>query len=594
MIINPTYQSPKPYNNQLFRPAMRFRKTGFDSVSFKGITPVLKRETVLSVESVAEAYKNIMEILSRKTEKGIENIEKEFADFSFGRGLTFHNCGDKQASIAIRVPDGKTGRDFLKIVVKQGRSFFKERNVLESFTLKDYNKLLKDDNPNSVFVFPKEIVQAAHDAQRETVFQKVLEDLDFSMLKFRKYLEKVKDVDLKPQVAQLKNTDLINLSDINKFYSKADETLKKLPHKLSLKLKSEYCDYKMQTGQADFILKNIGKDNLQMSFKKLQHADGANLLRLMIFDANDNIAGGFLIKNEKYLVANFNPKNYAVIPPKLTFFDDNSANEIMPQFSENLHLYKQKLADFNEFLSKKVSQRTLENFVVPDEKIMKISEEIHQIALDLAEKFKSYSSVGLSKLKNSYSGWNKGSAQKGFTFKTSDDETLSILKMKGGEDDDILRLCFSKNNQNKYFLINNGMVVKNFNEKYPSLLPEIFKYYRSDEISDSDVYSVLEKALESMHNFKTYVDNPPVINKPLSSKSSKPKIVREKLVETSDARPLKKIKLSQTKDYKNLMKECKTKFGEAMLNAEDNLENFNKTMAEIQRKINEFFQKSDN
>ena len=42
------------------------------------------------------------------------------------------------------------------------------------------------------------------------------------------------------------------------------------------------------------------------------------------------------------------------------------------------------------------------------------------------------------------------------------------------------------------------------------------------------------------------------------------------------------------------MKECKTKFGEAMLNAEDNLENFNKTMAEIQRKINEFFQKSDN
>ena len=66
MIINPSYQAPKSYNNQVFRPAMRFRETGFDSVSFKGIAPVLKRETVLSAESVAEAYKSIMEILSRK------------------------------------------------------------------------------------------------------------------------------------------------------------------------------------------------------------------------------------------------------------------------------------------------------------------------------------------------------------------------------------------------------------------------------------------------------------------------------------------------------------------------------------------------
>lgn len=45
MIINPSYQAPKSYNNQVFRPAMRFRETGFDSVSFKGIAPVLKRET---------------------------------------------------------------------------------------------------------------------------------------------------------------------------------------------------------------------------------------------------------------------------------------------------------------------------------------------------------------------------------------------------------------------------------------------------------------------------------------------------------------------------------------------------------------------
>ena len=318
----------------------------------------------------------------------------------------------------------------------------------------------------------------------------------------------------------------------------------------------------------------------------------------MTFDTNGDVAGGFLIKDEKYLVSNFNPKNYAVIPPKLTFFDENSAKEIMPQFSEYLNLYKQKLADFNEFLSKKISEKTLENLVVPDEKILKISEEIHQIYSYLSEKFKSYSHVALSKLKNSYSGWNKGALQKGFIFKTGEDETLFVLKMKGGEDDNILRLCLSKNNQKKYFLINNGMVVKNFNEKYPSLLPEVLKYYRSDELSNSDIFSVLEKSLNSMQDFKNYVDNPPVKQKslaalkPIKHKEPKSKAVKVKPVKISVEKPVKEIKLSNTKDYKDLMRECKNKFADAMLNAENNLENFNKTMIEIQKKITDFFSKS--
>lgn len=587
MIINPSYQAPKSYNNQVFRPAMRFRETGFDSVSFKGIAPVLKRETVLSAESVAEAYKSIMEILSRKTEKGIENIEKEFADFSFGRGLTFHNCGDKQASIAIRVPDGKTGRDFLKIVVKQGRSFFKERNVLESFTLNGYNKLLKDDNPNSVFVFPKEIVQAAHDAQRETVFQKVLEDLDFSMLKFRKYLEKVKDKDLRAKIFELKTSDIKNLSEISEFYSKADSLLRELPHKQALKLKYEYGDYKIQPRQADYILQNIGEEKCQIYYKTLQNNDEGILTRLVIYDKNGEIADGFLIKDGKYLVSNFNKNNFSIIPPKLTFYDENSVREVVPGFCRYLELYKQKLGDFNEFLSNKIVQKNMPDEILPDEKLLKNFDKICKIYSDLTEKFISYNPAKVSKLKNSYQNWNKDNFQRGFGFKTGCNESVSILKMKGGESDNILRICSSQNGENKYFLINNGRLVQNFNQKYPSLLPEIFKYCSEEEISNSGVYAVLQKALSAIEDFKVYAETPKTVVPPV------PKQVKKTDAAPKTSAP-KTTKLSRTKDYMDLMKECKTKFGEAMLNAEDNLENFNKTMAEIQRKINEFFQKSDN
>ena len=119
------------------------------------------------------------------------------------------------------------------------------------------------------------------------------------------------------------------------------------------------------------------------------------------------------------------------------------------------------------------------------------------------------------------------------------------------------------------------------------MLPEIFKYCSEEEISNSGVYAVLQKALSAIEDFKVYAETPKTVVPPV------PKQVKKTDAAPKTSAP-KTTKLSRTKDYMDLMKECKTKFGEAMLNAEDNLENFNKTMAEIQRKINEFFQKSDN
>lgn len=371
-----------------------------------------------------------------------------------------------------------------------------------------------------------------------------------------------------------------SLSDISEFYSKADNLLRELPHKQALKLKYEYGDYKIQPRQTDYILQNIGEEKCQIYYKTLQNTDEGSLTRLVIYDKNSDIVDGFLIKDGKYLVSNFNKNNFSIIPPKLTFYDEISVREVVPEFCRYLELYKQKLDDFNKFLLNKIAQKNIPNEILQDKKLLKNFDKISEIYSDLTEKFISYNPVKVSKLKNSYQNWNKDNFQRGFGFKTGSNEAVSILKMKGGGSDNILRICFSQNDENKYFLINNGMLVQNFNQKYPSLIPEVFKYSSEDEISNSGVYEVLEKALSAIEDFKTYVETPvvPPAHKKVNQKP-----------DTAE----KTIKLSKTKDYKNLMKECKTKLGEAMLNAENNLENFNKTMAEIQRKINEFFQKSD-
>lgn len=587
MIINTSYSQNYLYKKPSTSSFPAFQKTA-DSVTFKGLSQALKRETSLSAESVSGAYKSIMEILLTKTDKGIENIEKEFPDFTFGRGLMFHNCGEKKTSIAVRIPDGKTGRDFLKIVVKQGNTFFKQKNILESFTLNGYNKLVEDTNPNSVFVFPKEIKPAGFDSEKESTFQTVLDDLDFAMLKFRRYLEKVRDLDLKPVDAVLPLSGTETLASIEKFCGQTCEMLKNLPHKVSLNIKSEFADYKKQTGKVDFILQNIGQEKLQMSYKKLQDDESGKLSRLMVYDKNGEICDGFLIKDDKMLVANFNHKNFAIIPPKLTFYDEGSIKKVLPTFTEYLDSYNKKLSEFNDFVSQKISQRGLTNCVETNPQIENFSDEISSIYDAINESFKSFGASKVSNLKTSYSLWNRDFRQKGFSFVTKDDEAVSILKMKGGEFDNLLRICVTKNGEDNYFLVNNGMVVKNFNPKYPSILPPALKYFDKTEVENMGVIPVLENTLRSIKDFKTYVDAPKFPRKPLSTTNEKP--VKEKLVKE---KPQKPVQLSQTPEYKDLMKECKTDFKTAMLNAENNLENFNKTILEIQKKINDFFTKNN-
>ncbi len=113
-----------------------------DSFSFTANLSHLSRDTVNSVSSVSDAYREILKKISQKTPEGMEIIEKEYKNFKSSRCFVFHNCGENKTSIQVRVPDGKDGRDFLKIVVKKGNSFTDERVILDSFTLKNFDRMI--------------------------------------------------------------------------------------------------------------------------------------------------------------------------------------------------------------------------------------------------------------------------------------------------------------------------------------------------------------------------------------------------------------------------------------------------------------------
>ena len=544
----------KYYNNlPAQKPVLNSSKVS-DSFSFTGNYERLSRDTMEVVSSISNAYKDILKKISEKTPEGMEIIQKEYKDFKSTRSLMFHNCGENKTSIQVRVPDGQDGRDFIKIVVKKGSNFSQGKVVLDSYTIKD---------------------------------------LDCAMLKFRKFLAKYDGQYLKPELFTFGDTSIKRLENINSLYNKTDEVLKGLPHKLALKLKGEYGDYKLQVAQPVHILKNIGENKNQIAYKKLQHPEHGELTRIMVYDKNDEIIDGFLFKEDQGLiVSNFNPKNFSIIPPKLLYHDKSSVKEILPKFEQYLSDYEKKLGEFNKFISQKLYERSLAPVIGKLSGDLGVDmTKIDSIYQQISEKFASISAPTVSKIKTSYPKWNGVAGQRGFAFKVSDNEQVSILKMKNAKRNNLTRLCFSKNGEDKFFLINQDMVVKNFNPKYPTIIPPELKYYSDLELEELGLESFLKKAADELQEFKTHIETPipKMENKVKEIKLTEPK----KVIKKEENVKLKSEVISKTKEYKQLMKECNEKLTLAMENAENDMQGFNNTLQEIKSKIAAFFSKTE-
>lgn len=556
-----------------------------DTCTFTGnIEKLLSRDTMYSVSSISQAYDDIIKKLSEKTSEGIDFIEKEYKDFKSGRGLAFHNCGDKKRSILVRVPDGKDGRDFIKIVVRKGNSFTDERIVLDSFTIKNYNQLVDDKNKNTVYIFPQNPQILEFEKQTEEHLCEVLNDLDFAMLKFRKFLNKMDGQFQKPKLFSFDIRQLQQLENIDLLYSKTDQKLREIPHKLALTVKKEYGDYKLQAKQPTNILTNIGEGQNQIIYKKFEHPEHGTLVRLMVYDKDDNIVDGYLIKNGKYLVSNFNPKNFSIIPPKLLYYDQNSVKTILPKLEKYLTDYENKLEDFKKFITIKLYNKALTPTIGEfDEQGMNIVRQINELYDGLLEKFSKMQPLAVSHLKTEYPKWEAAAGQRGFIFKTAENEKIAIFKMNSSKDNNIIRFCITKDGKDKYYLIHHGMVIKNYNTKYKNVLPPVLKYYTDTELENLDIMPVMKQAAEELQEFKNYTETPKIKNTPPQ------KIKTEKPPKAERIKQVKEKPLAESNEYKNLMKECIKNLRQAMKNAETNMQDFNDTMKEIQNKVEKFF-----
>lgn len=354
MIITPLNTSPIKYNSKLSRVENRRSGAVSDSFSFTGSFGILKNATRESLQNISCAYDDIMSYLARKSDVGMENLEKNYGDFSYKKGMVFHNCGKDGVSIAVRKPEGKDFYGLMRILVRKGNTFFKEKIVLESFMIKDSNKLVKDFDRTHLNYFSKEntymSAQEIADSGANEKLDSIIEDLDFAMLKFRKYLIKNKDVDVKIPDFVMDRNFSDNLEDLKNLQDNLSVKLGGLPKKVGLSAKNSFGDYELTSGQSAHKFKNIGDEKLKMNLTTFNNIQHGKFTRLMVYDEDDKALAGYLITPEGKFVANFNHEYPAVIPPKLIMLNEDEAKTVIPQFGKHLAMLKEKVSAFHSHI----------------------------------------------------------------------------------------------------------------------------------------------------------------------------------------------------------------------------------------------------
>ena len=224
---------------------------------------IVKRPGVNGFQTVGmSAFKAIKAKLNSLSEEGIKYIEANYPDISIGESLIFHNCGDKKSSILVRSAESLEYSGLSRIIERKGNSTWSERIVLNSFLIDNEEKLLVNEDENKQKNFPKERVylsQAEVEQNKlEPALQSVVADLDFALLKFRKFLATIGSDYEKTPDGVLPYNIVSMFRDIQKYQKEIDLKLANLPKKVELSLRKSFPNYKLITGLTTHAFGDLG------------------------------------------------------------------------------------------------------------------------------------------------------------------------------------------------------------------------------------------------------------------------------------------------------------------------------------------------
>lgn len=577
------------------------------TLSFSGSIGRFDRVAVQKISSVTSAYQDIISKLSCKTDEGLEYIQKNFPDISIGEGLTFHNCGENKVSIAIKTAESSKYSGLTKIIVKKGHTTWSEKITLDSFLLKDNDKLVKNFDKTHLKQFPEvcefETQTAVEEVQNSGRLAEVLEDLDFAMLKFRQYLKNLGDQYKKLPDGIIPYATLSKIDEVDKLSENLNSLRDAYSSKMQFNMRQGFDDYVPVLGmKGDMFRSDEGE---LVYYSKVNSSKFQNLKRLIVYDKDKNPIKLFNIVDNQKFIANSNVDYPAYLPEKPLFANEKELynDNFLPEFNKYLSIYQNKMKAFKVHLDKFLLKYNSSIGELPLENIQAI-QKINSLYNSIGQKLKVSNS---SKIKNSYAGLEVAAGKRGLTFLNYDvDKKVAILPLNTKNEKNLLRITIlnSDDTINQAYLIKDEKnVVSNYNINYPNIIPPNLKFYKEFELAELNLEAVLKFLNAELENFENHIDialQPKVVVKTVQpvTKDNLPKITKSrtdktKIKQTEQEEMLKeKMDIKNTPQFAKLVKECNMMLSQAMKGIGDNLDDFNKSLDEIQKRVTAFFEKN--
>ena len=554
------------------------------------VPKTLKHETSRAVGDVLRAFSDIMSRLESKSGEGLEYVSKNFPDLTIGRGLTFHNCGRNKTSIQIVAANSSRYDDLTRIIVRKGNSTWSERIILDSFMLSGNDRVVKNFDPTHLKQFPQKpeymLCDEIEALKINEKLTEITELLNPVLLRLRIFVSKLGDTYSKTPDGKLPFKVKSMIAEADTLLKKINSISENIPRLELQKFNREYENYVSVTGMQSYAFKvSDGKEDYSVQFAPVVGEKYDNIKRLIVRDTNKKTADTFIISDDEYMVKNINKEYPAYIPERLVLASEDEINgqNFLPKFEKYLSLYLTELKNYISGLKKLSASRDSALPQEFDEKLQNSLKNFDSGLKSVLSKISGFSANKLSVLRGLCKGLDKISLRQGFSFYDEAlDRTVQYLSMRQKAHENLSKIVITNNSDKSrqiYLIDGFKYLADNFNPKYPQVIPEKLTY-SADTKSEGKVISEAVEFLQGVLKM-VEVQADSMINPPKQQQPVKVKRVRAK-------RPAK-IKISADKDYKELMKTCKRQLDEAMKSVDSGLDSFQKTLADIQSKITDFY-----
>lgn len=576
--------------NYTQRPVFNSKKVLLNSVVNTGAGK-LKPSLSKDLSYVLRSYRDIKSKVSMLTQEGIDYIHKNYPDISIGESLIFHNCGKNNTSILVRSAESLEYSGLSRIIERKGNSSWSDRIVLKSFLIEDSDRLLKNEDENKQKLFPKEREYLTDTEISEKRLDKGLEellpDLDFAILSFRRFLNNIGNKYDKTPDGVLPYLTISMLRQLPALNKEIDAQLAKMPKQVELSLRKSFPNYKLQTGLVTHAFKNLGKDNVTITYTPITAPDYEGFHRLNIFNEAGDLIKTYVVSDNGKMLANVNNNSTIYLPKKPIYVDAKKIEleKYSQSFQRYLMLYYEELQKLSGYIDKNALERLKYMNSIPLEYPEEVQNKMKDILSQLEqinEKIKIFPPQKGADVKKSVPGLLAVAGRKGITFEDFEkNKKVYLLPMNSNRHDGLTRLAIldPDSKKDKFYVFKDfKYLVKNFNPEYPQTTPKTLVYLKeADGIIEPEIIKAIDFLSEKMNMYYDFVANAidsyfnDLSNVTEKNRSKKEKNLEEKAEKTAERLRLREIRAEELRQIRAERARLKNELGAKAKEEKENL-----------------------